>query len=156
MATTALTDESLSPGPLGPVAGRGRPARLAVLVAAPHRGECAMHNDILAIVPVLRSRGFCDDELLRLDEGELERKKVLDFLREAAHRVSSWKEGEVILYVTGHGGFTGYTLEEARPAVILSEGLPPLPVTELVIFWDEIFSTLDLPARVNLTLLADT
>jgi hypothetical protein len=154
MASTAILDGGVYAEPSGAVAGRKQPARLAVLLGASHGNERAMHNDIQAIAPVLRSRGFCDDDILELNKADPERKVVLEFLCRAAQRVSSWRDGEVILYVTGHGSFTGETVEEARLAVLLSGG--PTPVAEAAIFWDEIFATLELPAGVTLTLLADT
>jgi hypothetical protein len=154
MANTAIPDGKVNAKPCGAVAGCKQQARLAVLLGARHRGERAMHNDIRAITPVLRSRGFCDDDILKLNKADLERNEVLEFLRTAANRASTWKDGEVILYVTGHGSYTGETIEEARLAVQLSGG--PTPVTGAAIFWDEIFATLKLPAGVILTLLADT
>jgi hypothetical protein len=128
--------------------------RLALLLGAPHCGEVAMHNDICAIVPVLRARGFGDKDLLRLVGQELERRAVLEFLGHASSGISSWRGGEVFLYVSGHGEFTGDTAEPARLAVRLSGDSRPLD--EVAVFWDEIFAALALPPGATLTLLPDT
>jgi hypothetical protein len=128
--------------------------RLAILIAAPAPGEEAMHRDVEAMVPALRRRGFRSGDLLVLDRGPLERGAVLDFLREASRRVSGWRDGEVFLYVTGHGDFVGRDAHEARVAVRL-EGLDR-PLLEAGIFWEEIFATLRIPARIKLTILPDT
>jgi cupin superfamily acireductone dioxygenase involved in methionine salvage len=130
------------------------PNRLAILIAAPWSGDAAMHRDIEGIVPVLQRRGFRAADLVILDRGPLERQAVLDFLREASRRVLGWRDGEVFLYVTGHGGFVGRDASGARVAVRLA-GLDRR-LEEIGVFWEEIFATLKIPAGVSLTVLPDT
>ena len=135
-------------------AQEARSNKLALLIAVPWSGEMAMRNDIRAIVPVLRSRGFQEHQMMILDKGVLDRETLLEFLRQAHRRTQSWNKGAIFMYVSGHGNFAGRTLEEARPALQLLAA--DHPSQEHTLYWDEIFTTLDLPKGVTLTLLPDT
>ena len=128
--------------------------KLMLLIAVPWPGEMAMKNDIRAIVPVLRRRGFQKHQMMILDKGVLDRETLLEFLRQAHRRMKSWNIGTIFMYVSGHGNFAGRTLEEARPALQLLAAYHPSH--EHTLYWDEIFATLDLPKGVTLTLLPDT
>jgi hypothetical protein len=124
----------------------------ALLIAAPHPGETAMFNDLTAMAQALLARGFSADEILCL-HGRLDRPLVIPFLQAASRRVAGWTEGSVFLHVSGHGFFTGDTVEDARPGLLFEESAEADDDGHL--FWDEIFAALALPRRVKLTLLPD-
>ena len=137
--------------------------RLAILIAATWQdrpgslSQSSMHHDIDAMVPVLRRRGFREDEILGHDRGPISREAVCELLRSAGRRIASWSEGEVFVYVTGNGSYSGQTATEARLAVQLEEiPLAEQPTQETAVFWDEIVSMLAPPAGVSLTILPDT
>jgi hypothetical protein len=127
--------------------------RLALLIAAPWKGETAMHHDIVAMTETLRSRGFSSEEILALEDS-LNRQKLMSFLQNAHQRVAAWSSGEVFLYISGHGGFTGTTVASARPAVMLANTLSD--DTEHWVFWDEVFAALVVPDHIQFILLPDT
>ena len=127
--------------------------RLAILVAAPWDGELAMHNDVVALLRVLRQRGFSPADVLLLED-RLTRRPLLAFLEDADRRIAAWPSGEVWLFVSGHGAFTGTRPSEARPGLLLSGEVPPSK--DHHVGWDEIFATLQAPPGVRVTLLPDT
>jgi hypothetical protein len=137
------------------------PNRLAILMATPWSWspkEQAMHHDIEAIVPALRRRGFRPvHDFCIVDQGRLDRDAVLRFLHEASLRISDWRDGEVFLYVTGHGRFEPdepADPKDARLAVWLTESMGPL--SQEGVFWDEIVERLHIPSAVRVTILPDT
>jgi len=119
--------------------------RLAVLIAAPLRGEAPMQNDLGLIYEAVRRRGFAPEEFLTLS-GALNRRLLLALIREASESINGWKSGELFLFYSGHGSFEGSTLADARPGLQLMSDL---------VLWDEVFAALALPSGVRLTLLPD-
>ncbi|MEW6737480.1 MAG: hypothetical protein AB1489_39730, partial [Acidobacteriota bacterium] len=127
--------------------------RLAILIAAPATKEKAMHNDITAMYDVLLKRGFAPREILVI-EGPLNHTLLMAILQESSKQIKQWKNGEVFLYYTGHGEFTGDSLSNVRPGVALSG--EPGEASESFVGWDEIFQVLDLSPAIKLLLLADS
>jgi hypothetical protein len=140
---------------LGPAiaADTGQRQRLALLVAAPWEGETAMHNDVVAMHTALRQRGFSPEEFLVL-EGPLTRGVLLAFLHDVRRRIGSWRRGEVWLSFSGHGAFRGATATDAQPGLLLTSALRPSH--EEQVWWEEVFAALQVPAAVQLTVLADS
>ena len=129
--------------------------RLALLIAAAHPGDSAMHADLAAMTTALRNKGVAEGEILVLD-GLLTREELLVFLSEGRSRIQEWMEGLVFLHYSGHGAFWPWdaeTPEVARPA------WQPEPDTLLTpdrwLFWDEAFAALAAPAGVDLVVLPD-
>jgi hypothetical protein len=125
--------------------------RLALLVAAPQQNETAMQADLDAMRVALQRRGFADSELLTLD-GPLDPDVLTRFLRAAAQRIATWPQGEVLLYYTGHGFYSGETVADARPGLHLAK---PSASNQYRIYWDEVFAVLAVPPHVRLVLLPD-
>lgn len=128
------------------------PPYLALLIAAPHPGETAMSRDLTAMAQALLARGFSADQILCL-HGRLDRPLVIAFLQAASRRVAGWSEGSIFLHVSGHGFFTGDTVDDARPGLLFGDSEDVADDDHL--FWDELFAVLALPAGVRLTLLPD-
>ena len=126
-------------------------SRLAVLIAAPWPGEVSMSHDLAATSLALQQRGFAAADIVLLD-GLQTRESVLKFLASVHRRIASWNAGEVFMAVSGHGAFTGRTVADARPALLLSTREPS---TRHMLFWDEIFNALATPAGVRIVLLPD-
>jgi hypothetical protein len=122
--------------------------RLALLVAAPWKGETAMHNDLVAMRGALQRRGFSPEEILEL-EGHLDRNALMSFLTRASQRIAGWRNGEVILYYSGHGGLTSDVPSTARAGLSLNSAIDTIP-------WGEVFARLRVPAGVKLILLPDS
>jgi Caspase domain len=129
-----------------------KPNRLALLIAAPWSDETAMHNDLVSVEDALSQRGYSTNQIMRL-EGNLNRQSLLLLLREASRRIAKWKADEVFFYFSGHGFFSGSTATEARPGVLLASD--PEYSSNVAVFWDEVFTTLNVPAKVNLFILPD-
>lgn len=127
-------------------------SRLAVLIGVPWGGEQSMTNDVVAASVALRRRGFASDEIYVLS-GPNTRASVLSFVGVVRQRIAPWKRGEVLMAVSGHGTFTGTTVSEARPGLLLS---PREPLAAHTVFWDEIFNALAVPDGVRVVLLPDT
>ncbi len=129
--------------------------QLALLVAAAHPGDTAMHEDLAAMTVVLRRRGYRDDQILGLD-GLVTREQLLAFLTEGRDRIVGWSEGQVFLHYSGHGAFWPWDAETAAAA---RPAWQPEPDTLLSpdrwVFWDEVFATLAAPAGVELVVLPD-
>jgi hypothetical protein len=131
--------------------------RLALLIGALHDGDLAIHNDLTAMYAALQRRGLAPDEVLTL-EGKLDRQILMSFLSGARRRIAHWTEGELFLYLSGHGFFTGDTVEEAEVGVRLQNAAEPSAAQESsdhCVYWTEIFDALAVPEAVTLTLLAD-
>lgn len=129
--------------------------RLAVLVAAPLAGQQAMLNDVAAMDAALRQRGFRPEEIVTL-HGPVRREALLTFFLQVGARIASWSEGEVFLYYSGHGMFTGTTVESARPGLLLSADAElSTESCDTCVFWDEVFTALALPKNVQLILVPD-
>jgi len=124
---------------------------LALLIAAPLSGETAMHNDVADIYNALSLRGLSPEKILLL-EGSLHRGLLLAFLHEVRKEIVSWDSGEVFFYYGGDGNYI-IDASEARAGMLLQAGTSNH--AEDYVFWDEIFSTLDLPAKINLIVLPD-
>lgn len=127
-------------------------ARLAVLIGSPHRDQASMHHDLAAMFQALKRRGLASEEILCL-EGALDRPLLLDFLRAIHHRIADWQRGELYLYITGHGFFSGKSAQDARVGVLLQPG-------EQVgdgfhAYWEQLFQALSVPPGVTVTMLAD-
>src|SRR5512143_3915268 len=90
--------------------------RQALLIAAPHEAEVSMHYDLAAMYAALQARGLAPEEILLL-EGSLDRRILLHFLEGFRHKIAQWREGELFLYLSGHGFFTGETVAEARVGI---------------------------------------
>lgn len=92
------------------------------------------------------------DDILCL-HGRLDRPLVLAALQAVSRRVAGWTAGSLFVHVSGHGFFTGDTLETARPGLLFAESDDCGDDSHL--FWDDFFAALALPAGVGLTLLPD-
>jgi hypothetical protein len=111
-----------------------------------------MHHDLAAMHQALKLRGVTFEQILCL-EGTLDRHLLLRFLEAVHRRIEGWTEGTLFLYVTGHGFFTGESVEDARVGVELRS-------TEQVedvyhVFWDELFGALSVHEGVSVALLPD-
>jgi hypothetical protein len=111
-----------------------------------------MHNDVKEMYDVLRRSSYAANEIITL-EGQPDRELVLDLFLAARRRIASWQSGSLFLYVSGHGCYTGETAEVAHVAVALAatdDGScgPAVP-------WEELWSALDAPPSVTVTLLPD-
>ena len=136
-------------------AGDSAVNQLAMLVAAAHPGDTAMHEDLTAMTAALRCRGYQDDQILCLD-GLLSREQVLAFLTEGRDRIADWGEGQVFLHYSGHGAFWPW---DAKSPTVARPAWQPEPDTlvspDRWIFWDEVFAALAAPAGVDLVVLPD-
>jgi hypothetical protein len=129
--------------------------RLALLIAAPWRGEAAMHGDVQMVYEGLAARGMSADELLVI-EGGLDRRLLLDVLGAVRIRAAGWAEGELFVYYSGHGAYAPLDAVEAdaaEPALVLAPG--DLDEPRRWLFWRDVFSALELPPSVRLALLPD-
>ena len=129
--------------------------RLALLLAASHPGDTAMHADLLAMAGALRARGYRDDEILTIDGG-LTREHLLAFLDEGRQRIAGWSSGQVFLHHCGHGAFWPWDAESpaaARPA--WQPEADTLLSPDRWLFWDEVFAALAAPAGIDLVVLPD-
>lgn len=111
-----------------------------------------MHNDLAAMHDALQTRGLAPEEILSL-EGNLDRQMLLTLLEQVSHRIAQWSEGELFLYLSGHGTFTGDTFEEARVGIMLQTAAPGSSM--LHVYWEEAFSVLSIPEAVMCTMLVD-
>jgi hypothetical protein len=125
--------------------------KLALLITPVKPGEpanvfeTAMLNDLALVRRALQRRGFQAGEILCLQE-RVTPQALRAFLAEASKRTASWSDGEVFLFYSGNGHFRHAALGDPRPGLHLSGG---------DMLWDEVFSILNLPSGVHLTLLAD-
>lgn len=126
--------------------------RQALLIGAPHKGNVSMHNDLAAMYSALGVRGLAPKEILSL-EGYLDCGMLLGFLQGVSHRIAHWSEGELFLYVTGHGFYTGDTVEEALVGIQLHNAA--LGSSAHNVYWEEVFSALSIPGGVTCTMLVD-
>jgi hypothetical protein len=118
-------------------------SHFAILIAVPQPGETAMHRDQLAMAEALLARGFAADDILCLHD-RLDRLLVLAALQAFSRRVAGWTAGSVFVHVSGHGFFTGDTLETARPGLLFAESDDHGDDGHL--FCDDFFAALALPA----------
>jgi hypothetical protein len=128
---------------------------LALLIAAPLRGESAMHGDVQSVYEAFRQRGVSPEDLLVL-EGRLSRDLLLGALEAIRSRVAGWMDGDVFLYFSGHGAYAPLDAIDAtavEPALVFAQEEMATPARWL--FWREVFATLVLPPRVRLALLPD-
>ncbi len=125
---------------------------LALLFGAPHAGEVAMHNDLVAMYDALRLRGISPESILSI-EGRLKRSLLTEVLDMVSKEVAEWKAGEIFIAVSGHGFFAG---EQGDTALVGLELRSAEQITnEYHVFWDELFAMLALPSTINLTLVPD-
>jgi hypothetical protein len=135
---------------VSPVSG-GAPHRLALLIGSPWSGEeNVIQNDIASFRKALAKRGFEPSQIKEVS-GKLARAQVLDAIRATSAEVATWDAGEVFLYYTGHGWFSGDSAKTARPALALDSASDPTRA----LYWDEVFLALHLPQHVQLILLPD-
>ena len=133
---------------IAPASGKSR-HRIALLMGSPWNGEeTVIQNDIASLRLALQQRGFESAQIKEL-AGKLSRRAVLDAVRATSEATATWDTGEVVLYYTGHGSFSGESAQTARPALALG------PEQDQTVSWDEIFSTLRLPRGVQFVLLPD-
>jgi hypothetical protein len=59
----------------------------------------------------------------------------------------------LFLYLSGHGFFTGDSVEEARVGILLQKTTPGSTMQH--VYWEEVFSALSIPETVTLTMLID-
>jgi len=128
------------------------PHRLALLVAAPHGAETAMHDDLVSIYNGLRLRWLLPVEILTL-EGKLNRELLMVFLHQAGKSVINWSHGEVFLYYSGHGNLSTDALG-TRAGMLLTSNTQSY--TDDYVLWDEVFAALALPPKVSLVILPDS
>ena len=126
--------------------------RLALLIGTPNEGDVSMHNDLAAMYDALKTRGLAPEEILSL-EGNLDRQIVMPFLEGVSHRIAQWREGQLFLYLSGHGFFSGDTVEEARIGIQLQKATPESNTHS--VYWDEMFCALSIPEVVTVTMLID-
>lgn len=120
--------------------------QLALLVARPWEASEPMVDDVALMARALERRGFQNPQIRRL-AGSFTKAELLEFLKVGAAEAARWKEGSVILHVSGHGGFDEKLME---PHLMLSKD-PAQWVP-----WSEIFRSLALPKQVQLVVLPDT
>ena len=128
------------------------PHRLALLFAAPHGAETAMHDDLVSIYNGLRLRGLLPMEILTL-EGKLNRELLMAFLHQAGKSVINWSHGEVFLYYSGHGKLST-DASGTRAGMLLTPDTQSH--TGDYVLWDEVFASLALPSSVSLIILPDS
>jgi hypothetical protein len=126
--------------------------RLALLIGAHHKGDIGIHNDLMAMYVTLQTRGLALEEILSL-EGNLDRQILITFLKEVSHGIAKWSQGELFLYLSGHGFFTGDSVEEARVGIELQNDLLESRMQD--VYWEEVFSALSIPEAVTFTMLID-
>ena len=126
--------------------------QLALLMAGPQPGEAAMANDMTAMAHALQGRELPTDQI-RMLHGHLDRPLVLAFLESAGRHVSSWADGILFVHYSGHGFFSGETVNEARSGLLFADGGESTAHGHL--FWDEFFDALALPDGVQMILLPD-
>ena len=123
---------------------------LALLITVPNDRYYpdAAANDSNAVQQALRDRGFKPSQILSLGGG-LQRKQVLDFLRDGGARASKWQNGVVFLFYSG----SGYWPMGNPPLNQVKTGWELGPDDHVL--WDEVFTALDLPPGVRLIVLPD-
>lgn len=129
--------------------------RLAILIAAPWRGETAMHSDLCGIYDALAARRLSAEELLVL-EGRLDRSLLLGFLESVHSRQADWSQGDLFFYYSGHGAYApvdAVDATDADPALVFAE--EELEDPARWVFWHEIFTALSPQPGVHLTVLPD-
>jgi len=131
---------------------RNEHPRQALLIGTPNEGDVSMHNDLATMYDALKTRGLAPEEILSI-EGNLDRHILMHFLEGVNHRIAQWREGQLFLYLSGHGFFTGDTVEEARVGIQLQKATAGSSVQN--VYWDEVFSTLSIPEVVTVTMLID-
>ena len=124
--------------------------RQALLIGAPHGNDEGIHNDLAAMHDALQTRGLESEDILSL-EGNLDRQILMAVLEGISRRIAQWNEGEFFLYFSGHGFFTGDTVEKARVGIDL-QNVTPGSIMQNV-YWEEIFSALSIPEAVMFTML---
>lgn len=125
---------------------------LVLLVAAPWQKDTAMINDLAAMEKSLRSRGIPDEQILTI-HGTLNRKLLFSFLKKARQRIVEFNSSHLFLYYSGHGFFSGTNTSNARPGLWLAHDTKN--ETDGMVFWDEVFSVLNLAIVSNLVLLPE-
>ena len=131
---------------------RSEHPRQALLIGTPNEGDVSMHNDLAAMYDALKARGLASEEILSI-EGNLDRQILMPFLEGVSHRIAKWREGQLFLYLSGHGFFSGDIVEDARVGIQLQNATAGLSVQN--VYWDEVFSTLSIPEVVTVTMLID-
>ncbi len=130
----------------GLASAQATPQKLALFIAAPHGNEPEMQNDIDALQQALSMRGFTAREMQTL-RGQVDRARLIDFLKRASLQVQDWKEGTIFLAYSGHGDVDGKDPMTAKPALSLANGDK--------VRWEEVFQTLRVPDGVRIILLPD-
>lgn len=133
------------------VSTRDGAPRLALLVSSAINAidKKAMPNDMIAVKDALLTRGFSKDNILSLDlSGTQRRQALIDFLKNAHNKIADWTGGEVFLFFTGHG--------EAESCSSCNAERPRLQLADdESLNWDEVFSLLNVPRKVDLVVLPD-
>lgn len=125
---------------------------LALLIAGPHPGENAMHNDQTVIAQALFTRGIPADHILSL-HGRLDRHLVLAALESLRRRMAGWEQGSLFVHVSGHGYVVGESGDSARAGLLFAGTEDVNDAHHLL--WEEFFAALAVPDGVRLTLLPD-
>lgn len=122
-----------------------KPNQVAVLIGAPWTQDDKeiMENDLTAMKQSLLDRGFSQTEMCVLLPDN--RNALLADLSGIHKKIENWTSGKVFVYYTGHG----YLNDAQRPALWLRS-----PESEIV-YWDELFSTIDISAGSELFVLPD-
>ena len=77
----------------------------------------------------------------------------MPFLEGVRHRIAQWREGQLFLYLSGHGFFSGDTVKEARVGIQLQKATAGSSVHN--VYWEEVFCALAVPEVVMVTMLID-
>lgn len=125
---------------------------LALLIGAPHAGDVAMYNDVVAMYNALCRRGVPPESILSF-VGRLNRRLLVEMFAYVRGEVNRSTVGEVLIAVSGHGYFIGEEGATAQIGLELRSADQPSPETHLL--WDELFAELALPSSVRLTLVPD-
>ena len=72
---------------------------LALLIGAPHVGDVAMHNDVVAMYDALRLRGVPPELILSL-EGSLNRRVLVEIVASVREEVGHWQDVEVLIAIS--------------------------------------------------------
>jgi hypothetical protein len=126
--------------------------RQALLIGTPNEGDVSIHNDLAAMYDALKKRGLAPEEILSI-EGNINRQILMPFLEGVSHKIAQWREGQFFLYLSGHGFFTGDTVEDARVGVQLQKATARSSVQN--VYWDEVFTALSIPEAVTVIMLID-
>ena len=151
MVTRRALLAGLGSAALARPASGGPSNRLALLLAAPWKGETWLENGIARMQAVLQARGLSSADTIASAE-PLDRKRLLRRLGEVNKRIASWRQGELFLFFDGHGMYARTTGAVPEPGLQLT-GDREDPNSALL--WRELWDTLKPPPAVRVLAVPD-